>query len=405
MADGRLWALLVLAGGAGAVAAVSCFVQGYEVTEPTPVTDAGSGGSGGGSGCGHATWPDPPAAADPGVDDLDLVVAVHTIDFKEADAKATTGPTVGYDLDSHCTCQGQGNSCTEPAWATASNCDGPAGRDNAWVYIFAAANLFNSGISSAGYSAQVAAGDFTALVRVRGYNGKPNDDQVSVATYPSGGLKSDPCGAPDHTPRWDGTDRWPIIYTSLVGAGGGGGFAPTGGGGGCGGGGSTGPPGLSLDDPKYVDTHGYVADGVLVASIPELGIMLTGDVNATELKVKAAFVTGKLQQLPPDNHWVIRQGLLVGRIEVSEVFRTLSTMVITQGQICTDNPLYSWVKNAVCRYPDVASVIGGPTTPCDAISFGMAFEADPAGLGLIYVPTGTPAQCPPATDPANDHCG
>jgi hypothetical protein len=336
---------------------------------------------------------------------VDLVLAVRSVDFKEADSEAPTGPTVGYDLDSRCTCQGEGTSCTAPAWATAEHCDGPAGRDNAWVYIFKAAAMFDPGFTSATYSERIAAGDFTALVRVRDYNGLPNDEQVTVALYPSGGLKSDPCGPPGHTPLWDGTDRWPVIYSALAGSGGGdGGFAPTGGAGGCGGSASV-PPGLSLDSPKYFDPQGYVTDGVLVANIPELAIMLTGDVNASAFKLKAAFVTGRLEPIPPDNRWGLREGLLVGRLEVNEVFRTLSTMVSEAGQLCTDNTIYGWVKTAVCSYPDLASTLGGPTTPCDAISFGMAFEADAAELGFVYVTAGVPGVCPVETDPATDQCG
>ena len=64
MADGRLWALLLLAGGAAAIAASNCFVQGYEITPPTPL-DAGPDASGGSSSCGHATWPPPPMPAIP----------------------------------------------------------------------------------------------------------------------------------------------------------------------------------------------------------------------------------------------------------------------------------------------------------------------------------------------------
>jgi hypothetical protein len=405
MADGRLCALLLLAGGATAIAASNCFVQGYEVTAPTPPEDAGPDASGGGSSCGHATWPSPPDAGDSGGQDLDLVMAVRSIDFKEADADGDTGPTVGYDLDSHCTCQGEGPNCTAPDWATAEHCDGPQGRDNAWVYIFRAAGSFGAEINSASYSQMVAAGDFTALVRIRNYNGQPNDDQVHVALYPSGGLKNDPCGPADHTAKWDGTDRWPVIYSALAGSGGGdAGFPPTGGAGGCGGSASI-PPGLSLDNPKYQDVNGYVTDSVFVASIPELAIMLSGDVNASQFKLKAAFVTGRLVQVAPDNHWAIREGLLAGRLEVNEVFRTLSTLVITMGQVCTDNPVYGWVKTAVCHYPDLSSTLGGPTTPCDAISFGMLVEADPAQLGIVYVPAGTPGSCDAGNDPANDSCG
>ncbi|MBI4705998.1 MAG: serine/threonine protein kinase [Deltaproteobacteria bacterium] len=46
----------------------------------------------------------------------------------------------------------------------------------------------------------------------------------------------------------------------------------------------------------------------------------------------------------------------------------------------------------------------GPTTPCDALSFGMAFEAAPAKLGRIVEVAAGPAGCPPEVNPASDNC-
>ena len=97
--------------------------------------------------------------------------------------------------------------------------------------------------------------------------------------------------------------------------------------------------------------------------------------------------------------------LLVGRWRVSEVFRSLSSMVTGSGeQVCTDHTVYPLIKSAVCKFPDIASTLGGPTTPCDAISFAMGFEGEQTTLGSVYVPTGTTNPCSPETDPANDTC-
>jgi hypothetical protein len=39
---------------------------------------------------------------------------------------------IGFDLDNTCTGEGQGNSCAEPPWASASHMDGMYGVDDAW---------------------------------------------------------------------------------------------------------------------------------------------------------------------------------------------------------------------------------------------------------------------------------
>jgi hypothetical protein len=63
------------------------------------------------------------------------------------------------------------------------------------------------------------------------------------------------------------------------------------------------------------------------------------------------------------------------------------------------------MKTVVCRHADIVSTLGGPTSACNAISFGMAFDAEQARLGLVYEAPPPAFPCPPETDPALDHCG
>jgi hypothetical protein len=101
----------------------------------------------------------------------------------------------------------------------------------------------------------------------------------------------------------------------------------------------------------------------------------------------------------------LHEGVLAGRWKVADFFAMLGSLVADDQALCTDNLVYAMVKNTLCEYPDVASGQVGPTTPCDALSLGMGFEAEPARLGPVWWPPSDLAPCPPATDPANDHCG
>lgn len=386
--------------------AASCFVAGFETVDDLPQhagaggSDAGGGGGGGAAGCQHASYPDPPAQSDPGVNDVQFVLAARSLDFGETDDAA--GPQIGYDLDDRCTCQGEGSNCIEPDWATEDNCDGPQGRDNAWAKLFHSASLFDASLSSANFAAQVDAGDFTMLVRVWDYNGEPNDDQVTVAIYASPGFGKDPCNGPSALPSWVGHDRWPVMHTALNGTGGAGGGWPTGG---CGGGHGV-PPGYDLDDPRWLDVNAYVNQGVMVASLPNSEILLSGDDSSAKVKLTVAFMTGTLELNPSTLQWEIRDGLLAGRWEINALLATLGSLVTGAGEaLCTDHLLYQPIKTAVCSFPDVTAGISGPTAPCNAISFGMAFEAYEAELGVVFFPTQQPPTCPPETDPANDECG
>jgi hypothetical protein len=399
-------AIVAILASSGAVAlASSCFVEGFVRVEsgPEPVVDAGGDvteeDADATVGCGHATWPSPPDGPDPGTDSVDVVFATRQANFGEGE---TGGAILGYDLDNYCTCQGEGSSCVAPEWATADHCDGPEGRDNAWADIFAAIAVFDPGLTSPAISQQMNAGDFAMLIHVSSYNGMPNDDNVVVALLPSPGLRYDPCLPPDALPTWDGTDQWPVLASSLMGGGGAGaGGAPPAD---CTTGASV-PPGYDVDAPRFVDLQGYVSDSVVVANLPNVEIVLAGSSGGSNIQLTAGFVTGRLEEDGSTGRWTMTEGLLVGRWRVSEVFRSLSSMVTGAGeQVCTDHTVYPLIKSAVCKFPDIASTLGGPTTPCDAISFAMGFEGEQTTIGSVYVPTGAPNPCSPETDPANDSC-
>jgi hypothetical protein len=230
---------------AGWMVAAGCVVGGFDLASGAGGDDGSGGGTGGASSgqggaggeiCAHATWPPPPSITDPGANTVDFVVAGRTLDFGEQDL--SNGPQVGYDLDNRCTCQGEGPSCKEPEFATEDHCDGPAGRDNAVAQLFNRLGQFDADFTSANYTERANDGEGTLLVRVRDYNGQANDQQVTVAIFPSPGMDKDPCNTGSTTPQWDGNDLWAVDRSALVGWGGGGsgvGGSGVGGAGGAGG--------------------------------------------------------------------------------------------------------------------------------------------------------------------------
>ncbi len=393
--------LLCLA-GAWLVAA-SCAVPSFKLLDSetsvstSSSSSAGAGGSTGsssspgGGGCQHLSWPDPPAASDPGADSEDFVMAVRSADFGEADL--TQGAKIGYDLDNRCTCDGDDQSCTPPEFAKGENCDGPGGIDNTAAHIFAAASLFNKEITSKFHSQRANDGQWSLLLRVRQYNGQANDDQISVSIYPSPGFALDPCNPKESKPKWQGDDVWPVAVVSVE---------KTGGQGGQGGCSSQGASGYDINAPKYVDDNAYVSDHVLVANMPSAGLLLSSATNAVHITFTAGFFTGKLEKQALG--WYLKEGILAGRWKVTELFKTLSTLASGGEPLCTDHQIYSLVKTAVCGYPDISSDLGGQNELCDAVSFGMKIEAEPALFGVVHESVEPVAECPAETDPAADNC-
>jgi hypothetical protein len=54
---------------------------------------------------------------------------------------------------------------------------------------------------------------------------------------------------------------------------------------------------------------------------------------------------------------------------------------------------------------DLAGDPAGPDAGCDALSFGMSFEAYPIQLGAAEPLPAPSGGCPAATDPLTDTCG
>jgi hypothetical protein len=401
-------------GGLVLAIAGACFVESFELEQgtgggSTTTASGGSGGAGGAGGaglaCTHAIWPAAPTSTDPGNDDLDFVVVARTINFGEVDL--SQGPTVGYDLDGRCTCQGEDPSCIEPDWAAADHCDGPSGRDNAIAQLFHDLGAVDKDFTSAHYTASAEDGDDSFLFRVRDYNGQPNDDQVTVSMHPTEGTDDDPCNPPNAAPAWDGTDLWAINAASLNvpqgGAGGTGGAAGAGGVGGAGGQSvSCGLNGHDIDDPRYLDDNAYVTDGVLVASLPEVALEFTSGDDNLPVQLKAGFITGRLEQ--ESSQWYLRDGLVVGRWTLAEFFKLIGSITNQQEPICTDSSVYPLLKNALCQYPDITSELTGPTAPCDTLSFAVAIEAHPGQIGSVLPAFEAQRLCPPETDPMFDDC-
>ncbi|MBI4700838.1 MAG: hypothetical protein HY744_06695 [Deltaproteobacteria bacterium] len=423
----------------------SCFVAGFELVDESDAAATGGGNAGGAAGagaggagagdaavCQHAVWPEPPQDAGAGPDDVDFVVAVRRIFLGEDPADAGPLPDggmspdeIGYDLDRMCTCQGEGDSCLVPQYAEANHCDGPAGRDQASVKLFQVAAIFSPEIDSEFQSQRVQEGFWSLLLRVRHYNGTANDGQVDLAVYTTPGFRDDPCN-PDF-PKWDGTDRWPIDESSVKlkggpdggaggsgGAGGAGGSGDAGGAGGSGGGGGACPGKGSLDqlydinDPVYVDHYAYVADWRLVASVPESKFIIVGSETYLSIKLAAAFISARIEkQQQPDQPptYALREGLVTGRWRAEDIFGTLETLGTTGHALCTDDKFYSIFKDFVCGHIDIRSQLGKPTDPCDAISFVMGAEADPALLGSVReTPEPAASSCEEGTNPAKDSC-
>ena len=378
----RTWAYVALFVPAAAVAA-NCALGGFERggggTTTTSSSSGGSGGSGGQGGappdnC-HAGFPPPPAVTNAG-GDIEFTVAMRTVALDEQ----VDGGPLGVDLDKTCTCQLEGPSCVHAA--DADVCDLPRGRDNVSGKLNQLIELALGGADlSQTFSDGAETGQWSLLLRVSGYNGELDDDHVVLAWYVASGWHA--IHPPASVPIWDGTDVWPVSATSV---------AP----------GPDGGP--DIDSPLYGDPGAYVTGGVLVASLPSSEIVLAGSVSTMTLRFAAGGLMARL--VGQGNQWAMRDGVAAARINGSDLFAAVSSFRDDSAQpLCTDSLGYPFAKQALCGALDILTNVGGPTKPCDALSWAVGFSADPAEIGPVVAPPAPTPGCDPSLDPANDTCG
>ena len=128
--------------------------------------------------------------------------------------------TIGFDIDQSCTNQPRKPLCTAPAWTAGDPTDGKNGRDNAVGRILAAeiptfgtapigSDVLNDGVRKGTVA------PFT-VIRIRGYNGFADDDQIDVEMLVPLAPNRLPSGA--FVPELDGSDAWPLAAEFLIGA-------------------------------------------------------------------------------------------------------------------------------------------------------------------------------------------
>jgi hypothetical protein len=350
----------------------------------------GQGGAGGGTASGEcvsAQFPTRPSDATPGGDE-DFVVAVRSVTFESSDSAA-----VGIDLDRTCTCLGDGPSCVAPPGAAVgAECDLERGRDNAIKALFSIleVSLMESDLAQF-YSDAAENGNWTMLMRVKDYNGEPDDEQVKFMLYiPAGFRTLNP--DPAYVPKWDGADVWPVSRGSLEGG--------QGGAGGSGGG----LPALSLEQPIYFDANAFVADGWLVASLPKSELRLAGNSTQITLALSGGGMMARLQKT--FGRWLMRDGVIASKILHTDLFEAMSSYRDKQGNpFCRGDTTYAFAKPILCNSLDIyTGADQGPTDECNSISAGLGFEAEQVQFGPVLQVAGIGGGCPAMQDPSGDFC-
>jgi hypothetical protein len=310
--------------------------------------------------------------------------ALYSVDYGDRDPDLDQGANdyleIGFDLDEACTEHGAAE-CTLPEWASGTR-DGPECQDNAFGDVVHRLRQNLSGASSERRSELLQAGEVhTALIRVRDYNGQINDDQVRVELFVGLPLRQ---GSEAPGPTWDGSDIWTIDESSVTDEG----------------------------AARFEDPAAYVSASQLVVTLPRARWPLTIRDRSIMggywvLALERAFIVCNIEE--NDGMYQLSACTLGGRLPSDTLVRDLWRLqdprsLSEDAFLCTNTSLYPRLKESICWLTDSASVPGPVSSPCDALSLGVAFDTRPALLGDVAAAAPPASTCPPSTDPTFDSC-
>lgn len=297
-----------------------------------------------------------------------LVFALRTVGF------VPDSGVYGYDLDDHCTGDPSSSSrskssCVSLVPSVAIPNDDPEGVDNQFprlVRLFPTQGAANDVFASS-LNEQIAKGLHGAVFVVRNYNGEEDDDDVKVAIVASEGLESANCAAPTDAgedgaplkPTWDGCDTWTYV-----------------------------PGTVMLQKLPASNYTGYVRGRMLVIQPRSATISqdLTFPFSQLSLRLYDGILTARfVERTGGDGGTSLQMGTLAGRVKADELLELAGGFEYKEGKrFCQDAIALGLIKESLCKGRDInaARILDETeTAPCDSISLGIGFTAEPANLG------------------------
>jgi hypothetical protein len=284
--------------------------------------------------------------------------------FKDVIVDQTADPLwheIGFNLDGECTNPGITEYLCAPLGAAGPPLDGPDGVDNiVGERIFPQIAMFDPDFQTG--SAEGMERGSTFLIRIRGWNGEPNDPRVEAVFAQGIGREGFRREDGQLMPQWDGLDEFDVSRANF----------------------SAGNP----NAPIVADDNAYVAGNRLVFRLPDReNIRLPFDgPNDLIIRLAGAFLTGVITAPGENGFRRMENTVLTGRwsaLDISDAVDGVGICATTPERIAFD----SLIGNQV----DIRS--DGSTTGmlrCDALSVAVGFTGYTAIWGNVVTPPDEP---------------
>ncbi len=290
--------------------------------------------------------------------DGDVVFGLRDVVLQQTAAQARM---LGYDVDGLCTdSTNRATECT-PGMSAPVAIDGDDGVDNQFgASLYPLVEAAVPGLEGRARAAQMA-GNGLPILRIRGWNRTPNDPVVDVVitaavfsaagtdqTAPPGVTIRSPIdytltnGDPVPAPVWDGQD-WVWVRDDSFLSG-------------------------DLEMPLVRDEQAYVANGMVVARLPErVDIVFPTDTTGVLVRLTDAVATGQLSE----DGTMLNNVIVAGRWSTTDLLSTAENV-----GLCRGTAQYTILQSQLGRLADVRSTPptpGDPMLDCDSLSIGVGF--------------------------------
>lgn len=362
---------------AGAVAMAAC----GNSTDTTDTT--GSGGSGGGTGTGNSgpgelpIEPGPEQAGDgPGV-----VLAIHKLYLGDTDRQGKSGATAwkdfGFDLDGKISTKDSTDLCKPAAGAKAAAIyeDGTNGRDNSFGKNILTIITTLAADASSQINDSIDKGSFTIMLKMDAIGTGDNYNPLLTKLYAGGKLVDD--AGTEIAPKWDGTDKWPVVPELLNGG--------------------------NIDNPVVQFPKSYLAKNEKTGARTwvsggkaDLQLNLSVGGFTIGLTIGSALIATDIDA----GNKKSTNGTIAGVLGTEQLISELAKVAGSfDPNLCPPSSTFESIAQQIRQASDIMSDGSqDPTKTCDGISIGLGFDMDEVQLGAVGAKT-VPGDDPCAAAP------
>lgn len=323
------------------IAAFGCSSDPDDSPAPEPVEEP----------CDCGQPPEDPSG--PAGDGDDVVLGISKLFLGDTDRNGNPDDgawkSYGYNLDNFKSTNASKNLCKPRDNAKGVHQDGENGIDNAFGKgILAAIGALLDDPSSQVNDA-IDSGKFTVMLKLDKLGTGKDYSNISASLFGGGNLED--------TPKWDGTDEWPVLFELLENG--------------------------DITKPK-VKLNSYVNDRTWVGTANKLD--LTVDISGTSLTLAINHAILSMD-LDADNKGA-KNGTIAGILQTDDLLASIKSVAGKFSADFCEGSTLDPILNQLAQSSDILSDgTQNPEKTCDGISIGLGFEAKAVQLGEVTEPS------------------